>query len=119
VLEVLVPAVSVLALVAGLAYGVASARGQVPVQWHVWLAAVVEVVALAVAVVAVVGLAQGENAGSTGSLLLYVLAVVLVVPLAFLWAMAEPTRWGTAVLAGGALTLSILLVRLGQVFAGV
>ncbi len=106
-------------LLAAAVYAVSAARGQRPMQWHLWLAMAVEGLLLALAIVAGIGLAQGELDGSATTFLLYLLVTVALLPLGVLWAMAEPSRWSVAVLAGVCLTLAVLVVRLDQVWAGV
>lgn len=50
----------------------------------------------------------------------YVLTALLILPLAVVWAVAEKSRWGTAVLVAACLTLAVMVVRMQQVWtAGV
>lgn len=48
----------------------------------------------------------------------YLVTVVLVPPAAAVWGIAEKSRWGTAVLAVGMLTTSVLCVRLLDIWTG-
>lgn len=61
----------------------------------------------------------GERAkGDTIEFFAYIL-VALLVPLgAAFWALIERTRWSTLVLGVGALTVSIMLVRMHQIWFG-
>jgi hypothetical protein len=106
------------ALLAAVAYLVSAARGMEPVRWHLWVAGVVEAMLLVVATLVLIGLAGGGQPGSPAVTLLYVVASLVTLPLALVWALGEPTRWSVAVLGGASLTVAILLVRLGQVVAG-
>ncbi|MCA1655270.1 MAG: hypothetical protein LC635_02180 [Pseudonocardiaceae bacterium] len=46
----------------------------------------------------------------------YLVAPLVVLPLAALWSLAERTRWGAGVLVIGCLTVPVLIVRLRQVW---
>jgi hypothetical protein len=46
----------------------------------------------------------------------YLLGPVLVVPVAVVWALAEKTRWGPAVLVVGSLAVPVMILRLRQVW---
>jgi hypothetical protein len=48
----------------------------------------------------------------------YLLACLVVVPLAAFWALGERSRWGAGVLLVGCLAIPVLIVRLGQVWNG-
>lgn len=83
------------------------------------LTAVVIVLAVAVlaqAVVAVAMLISGERAQEQGTFIGYMFFSVLVLPAALAWARAEPGRWGNGVLAVGCLTLSVMIVRMSQLW---
>ena len=49
----------------------------------------------------------------------YLLGLVVVLPLASVWALAENSRWGTGVLVIGGLVLLVLVARLQQLWTGV
>jgi len=68
------------------------------------------------AVVAAVSLINGERPQELGTFIGYLFFSVLVLPAAFAWARMEPGRWGNGVLAVGCLTLSVMIVRLQQVW---
>lgn len=83
------------------------------------LTAAVGVLAAAVVVQAVIAVAlliSGERAEEQATFIGYLLFSVLVLPAAFAWARAEPGRWGSGVLAVGCLTLSVMIVRMGQLW---
>lgn len=81
-------------------------------------AAVLALAAAAVvqAAIAVVLLIGGERAQEQGTFIGYLFFSVLVLPAAFAWARAEPGRWGNGVLAVGCLTLSVMIVRMDQLW---
>lgn len=81
-------------------------------------AAVLEVALLAQLVVAVVQLIRGERPEEFATFLGYLVASIVVVPLAVLWAAVERDRWSSAVLGVAGLVLVILVVRLQQVWTG-
>lgn len=68
------------------------------------------------AVIAAVLLISGERPLEFGTFIGYLLFSVLVLPAAMLWARAEPGRWGNGVLAVGCLTLSVIVVRMQQLW---
>jgi len=62
----------------------------------------------------------GPRPDEPGTFLGYLLSSILIVPAAWLWARVEPGRWGNGVLCIGCLTLSVMIVRMNQlwVFGG-
>jgi len=88
-----------------------------PTPQVVGAAALVLAVAVVVqAVVAAAMLIGGERPPEQGTFIGYLFFSVLVLPAAFAWARAEPGRWGNGVLAVGCLTLSVMIVRLQQLW---
>lgn len=81
-------------------------------------AAVVLVAAAIVgqAVIAAVRLVPGPRPAELPTFIGYLLFSVLVLPAALAWARAEPGRWGNGVLAVGCLTVSVMIVRMGQLW---
>jgi hypothetical protein len=119
VVDGLVVALLVACLVAALVLGVEGARGAQPLQWHLGLVAVVELLLLAQAVVAVVLLVQGgQIAGSAGVFLAYLVGTLLVLPLTTLWGLGEPNRWTLVALAVANLVVAVLVLRLAQIWVG-
>jgi hypothetical protein len=49
----------------------------------------------------------------------YLVVSLLVLPLGLFWALAEKSRWGTAVLLVAALAVPVVVVRLQQLWDGV
>lgn len=71
---------------------------------------------VAQAVIAVVRVIAGPRPGETGTFVGYLLSSVLILPAAWLWARVEAGRWGNGVLCVGCLTLSVMIVRMDQLW---
>lgn len=94
---------------------VATARDRPPGRW---LFVGVYVVFALVVVQAVVGLVRLPGSGVDAGLFIgYQLTAVLLLPAAVILARMEPTRWGSAILAGGTVVVAPLMVRLLQIWA--
>ncbi len=118
VIDVLAVAIIVAALAcAGLSL-TAALLGRVPGAVQVWSAAALELVVLAQIVVAVVQLLRGERPAEFATFLGYLVASVLVLPVAVVWAAAERSRWSSAVLGVAGLVLAVVVLRMQQVWAG-
>lgn len=113
-------AVVVTALLLAAWCGIAAVRDQPVKDWHYAGMAVVLLLTLVQAGVAAVRLAGGArpDGGGTGLFLAYLLAVVLCLPVVAIVALGERSRWGSATVAGGAVVLAALQVRLADVWAG-
>ncbi len=48
----------------------------------------------------------------------YLVAPVVIIPVAAFWSLAERSRWGPGVLLVGSLSVPVLILRLGQIWAG-
>jgi hypothetical protein len=48
----------------------------------------------------------------------YLIGPVVIVPVAVVWSAAERTRWSAGVLAVASLSVPVMVVRLGQIWAG-
>lgn len=67
-----------------------------------------------------IALATTDRSVNGAAFIGYVLTSLLILPLAVVWAIAEKSRWGTAVLVAACLTLAVMVVRMQQVWtAGV
>ncbi|WP_020579313.1 hypothetical protein [Actinopolymorpha alba] len=84
----------------------------------VGIAAVVELALLVQLVAAVVLLIGGERPAEFATFLAYLVASVLIVPVAVLWAASERNRWSSVVLGVSGLVIVVLVLRLQQVWAG-
>lgn len=81
--------------------------------------ALLEVALVALLVHGCVALA-GTSRDVDGVLLVsYLVAMVLVPPVAVLWGIAEKSRWGTGVVLVALLTISVLCVRVLQIWRGI
>jgi hypothetical protein len=81
-------------------------------------AAVVEALLLVQAVAQLVLLARGGTSASVPLFVGYLIAGLLLLPLAGAWAFAERTRWSSVVLLVAAAVVAIVQWRLVQVWAG-
>ncbi len=75
-----------------------------------------EVGLLAQSVLGVVLLVSGDQDVAAATFVGYLVGILLVVPVGTLWALAEPTRSGTAVLVLATLLVPFLLLRLDQIW---
>lgn len=78
----------------------------------------VELLTLVQAGTGLVQLARGDHQVAGAVFVGYLLAIVVLLPVAFVWSLAERSRGATAVLVVAALTVAFLVVRLGQVWNG-
>ncbi|HET6562931.1 MAG TPA: hypothetical protein VFG72_13730 [Marmoricola sp.] len=67
-------------------------------------------------VVGVVQLVAGDQDVVAFTFVGYLVGILLILPLGTLWALAEPTRSGTAVLVVATLVVPFLILRLEQVW---
>jgi hypothetical protein len=79
---------------------------------------VVEALVLAETVAAIVHLANGAHPRAYATFLGYLVAFLIVLPLAGGLARLEPTRWGAVIVGVGALVVPVLLVRINTLWAG-
>jgi hypothetical protein len=108
----LVAAVVTLALLAAGAGVVTAARNRPAGGLTLGLTAVAAVVTLAQSAVAAVELVQGRRPPELATFIGYLLGIVVVLPLAAGWALAERTRWGGLVVAVGGFTVAVMTSRL-------
>ena len=78
---------------------------------------VVELAAVVLAAVVLVGLATGRDVTEPVVLVGYLLFAVALLPGAALWALVERSRWGSAVVLAGAATLAVVVVRMEQLWS--
>jgi hypothetical protein len=81
-------------------------------------AALAEAVVVALVVDAVVRVAAGERPAEPLTAAAYLVGLVLVLPIAATWSLAERTRWSSLVLAVGAMAVAVMTVRVQQVWVG-
>jgi FtsH-binding integral membrane protein len=112
-------AVAVVALALAAWAGMAAARDR-PIDYRVVLAlGLLQVLATAFIVIAIVRLAGGARPHEFATFIGYLVAFFFVVPLALALARLEPTRWGSAVVAVAGVVMAVLVLRLDQVWTGV
>jgi TRAP-type uncharacterized transport system fused permease subunit len=92
--------------------GVAAARNRTTGRVALGIAVAVELVVLAQVVVAAVRLLAGTRPHEQATFIGYLAGVVVVLPVAVGWSLAERTRWNGVVLAVGAFTVAIMTARL-------
>lgn len=80
--------------------------------------AVLEVVTLTQSVIAMVGLAQGHRPAEFGTTVGYLIVVVILIPIAGLWAFNDRSRFGGGVLAVAAFAVLAMTLRLLQLWVG-
>ena len=80
------------------------------------VAALLELGLLAQAVIGIGQLLSGDRDVNAAVFVGYLLAAVVFLPLATLWALGERSRGGTAVLVVAGLVLPVLVVRIQQVW---
>jgi hypothetical protein len=73
-------------------------------------------VVLVQSVIAVVRLSAGERPEDLATFVGYLLTTVLFLPAGLSLARMEPTRWGSVIAAGAALTVAVLTLRSVQVW---
>lgn len=79
--------------------------------------ALLEVLLVVHLVLAVNALVSEDPAISLATYVGYLLATVVLLPLATFWAIGEPSRGGTAVLLVGLIVVPFLVLRLHQIWA--
>ena len=112
----LVLTVVVLALALATWAGVFALRDRPVVLNQLGGAAVVEVVLLVQAIVAVVVVLRGAQVQEPATFWGYVVASLIILPLAAAWAFAERTRWSSVVLLVASITIAFMQWRLVQVW---
>ncbi|HET9872355.1 MAG TPA: hypothetical protein VFP89_07155 [Propionibacteriaceae bacterium] len=81
-------------------------------------AAVLELVTVVQSVIAGAQIAAGARPPSLATTVGYLIAIVLLVPLAALWALSERTRFSGVVLAVAAFSVLAMTLRLQTLWAG-
>lgn len=96
------------------------AANKTPREPHVVGAGVVEVLLIMQAGIAIVlWIVDDGPIGNGATFVGYLLFTLLLLPVALFLALAEKSRWGTAILFFGALLVPVLTLRLQQVWDGV
>lgn len=87
-------------------------------QGLIGLLAVLEVGLVVQAVVGVARMLDLDREIDKLSFVGYLVGPVLILPVAVVWSAAERTRWSAGVLAVACLSVPVMIVRLGQIWAG-
>jgi len=106
------------AAVLAVASGAVTARNRRAGTGLLVVAALTELAVVAQLVVGISQLASGDHDVSASLFVAYLVGLVVVGPLAVLWALGEPTRWGPGVLTVAALVVLVLVARLHQLWTG-
>jgi hydrogenase/urease accessory protein HupE len=106
---------SLLALVCGV---VVAVRDRPPGRWTLALTALAALVTLVQSVVAGYDLLQGRRPPEFATYVGYLVGIVVVLPLAGAWALAERTRWSGIVVAVGGFTVAVMTARLVMLARG-
>lgn len=78
----------------------------------------VEVGTIALLVAGITGLTSTDRHVDGALLLSYLITLILVPPVALVWGVAEKSRWGTGVVLIGMWTVSVMAIRVMQVWHG-
>jgi ribose/xylose/arabinose/galactoside ABC-type transport system permease subunit len=114
----LVAAVVTLALLALVCGVVVAVRDRPPGRVTLAVTGLAAVVTLVQTLVAGYDLLQGRRPPELATYVGYLLGIVVVLPLAGAWALAERTRWSGVVVAVGGFTVAVMTARLVLLFRG-
>ena len=114
----LVAAVVTAALLAAASGAVVAVRDRPPGRVTLALAALGALLTVGQSVAGAVALVQGRRPPETATYIGYLVGIVVVLPLAIAWALAERTRWSGLVVAVGGFTVAIMTARLVMLSRG-
>jgi hypothetical protein len=114
----LVAAVVTVALLASVCGVVAAVRDRPPGRVTLAVATLAAVLTLVQSVLAGIDLAGGSRPPETATYIGYLVGIVVVLPLAVAWSVAERTRWSGVVVAVGGFTVAIMTARLVMLARG-
>lgn len=106
----------ILALATAVVAGVRALFDRAPTRTDLLAGALVELGVLFYVGVRVAGLIGGHHPSSLGLVIAYLVGIALVMPVTAALSAAEPSRWGSVVLAAGALVVCVLLARISQLW---
>ena len=115
----LVAAVVTLALLALVCGLVVAVRDRPPGRVTLGVTGLAALVTLVQTLVAGVDLIQGRRPPELATYVGYLLGIVVVLPLAGAWALAERTRWSGVVVAVGGFTVAVMTARLVLLARGI
>jgi hypothetical protein len=103
------------------AYGVAAliltGMGRAPREYLVIASGALSVIVVVQVLIAVVLMVAGQRPAELGTFVGYLVVAVILLPLGTVWALAERSRWGTAVLAVACFALVVVIVRLQDLWS--
>jgi hypothetical protein len=103
------------------AYGVAALLltivGRAPREYLVIASGVLSILVVVLVLIAIGLLVTGERPDEPGTFVGYLVVAAILLPLGTLWALAERSRWGTAVLAVACFALVVVVVRLQDLWS--
>lgn len=114
----LVATVVTLALLALVCGGVVALRDRPPGNVTLAVTGLAALATLVQSVVAGYELVQGRRPPELATLIGYLVGIVVVLPLAGAWAVAERTRWSGVVVAVGGVTVAVMTGRLVMLWRG-
>lgn len=83
-----------------------------------YVVSAVEVGTIVLLVAGIIGLSSTGRHVDGALLLSYLITLILVPPVALVWGVAEKSRWGTGVVLIGMWTVSVMAIRVMQVWHG-
>ncbi len=105
------------AVAAGLFCIVMGLAGRKPNDFTLGATAIVEVLLIAMLVIALLSPAFGNlPTGSGLEFWVYLVSAVLVPPAAAIWALVDRTRWSTVILGVACLAVAVMVYRMGQIW---
>ena len=113
-----VTAVVATALLASACGVVVAVRNRAPGRGTLAVAGLAAVLTLVQSVLAAVDLVRGSRPPETATYIGYLIGIVVVLPLAVAWSLAERTRWSGVVVAVGGFTVAIMTARLVMLARG-
>ena len=93
-----------------------TAVNQPPYKAQLLYAAGVEIVTVAQSIVGFVGIARGFRPEEFGTTIGYLIGILVLIPAAWFWANVERTRYSGLVLAVSGLAVSVMTLRLMQLW---
>lgn len=105
-----------LAFVTVLVSGVRALRDRAPTRFDLAFTAVIELAVLVYVAVRAIDLAGGHHPDGLGLLIVYLIGIALTMPVTAVLSWVEPSRWGSVVLASGALVVCVLFARINQLW---
>jgi hypothetical protein len=105
------------AVVAGVFCIVMGLIGRKPNDYTLGATALVEVLLIAMLVIALLSPAFGNQPTGSGlEFWVYLVSAVLVPPAAAIWALVDRTRWSTVILGVACLAIAVMVYRMGQIW---